>query len=217
MSTDKFGKAEIAHPESKSDHTPETVLIDAKRRRLAKLGVGAPVMMSLASRPVFGGQCLSNMMSGNLSDPNRGNCTKGWSPGGWGKPGGMVGNYTTAGAWSTAGFWFGNLANNCNMNQMSCWSGGTKFSLPSASGLAALNKGGSTTYNIPWRLILTEPSTYDQLTRHLICAYLNAALSEVDQSFTYILTKAQVLALAGPNPQIPPGYSGLQDFLSKTW
>ena len=51
----------------------------ARRRQLAKLGFGAPVLATLASRPVFAAPCLSNMMSGNLSHPNRGNCAKGWS------------------------------------------------------------------------------------------------------------------------------------------
>jgi hypothetical protein len=33
--------------------------------------------MTLASRPVFGANCLSNALSGNLSDPDRGNCSFG--------------------------------------------------------------------------------------------------------------------------------------------
>ena len=48
--------------------------VNEERRRLAKFAVGAPVLVTLASRPVFGAQCLSNMLSGNLSDPDRGQC-----------------------------------------------------------------------------------------------------------------------------------------------
>lgn len=216
MSTDKFGKAEIAHPESKSDRTPETVLIDAKRRRLAKLGVGAPVMMSLASRPVFGGQCLSNMMSGNLSDPNRGNCTKGWSPGGWGQPGGKVHTYSTLSAWSKAGFSYGTLKSGCsNTSSITCYKDGSNFSNV-AGGLSVLNKN-SVAGTVPWREIVgIDPSTR-QLTRHLVCAYLNAALSEADSTFNYILTKAQVIGLANGSLPLPPGYTDLQSFLGSTW
>lgn len=54
---------------------------DTTRRRFTRLGVGAPVLMTLASQPVFGVNCLSNGMSGNMSDPDRmrGNCQFGMS------------------------------------------------------------------------------------------------------------------------------------------
>lgn len=215
MSTDKFGKPEIPAAESRLDHNPDSALVNAKRRRLAKLGVGAPVMMTLASRPVFGGQCLSNMMSGNLSDPNRGNCTKGWSPGGWGQPGGMVHTYSTIAAWTKAGFSYGVLKSGCtNTLDVNCYKNGSNFGNV-AAGLAVLNKN-SVSSSFAWRKILVEPQS-GQLTRHLICAYLNAALSEADTSFNYILTKAQVIGLANGTLPLPPGYTDLQTFLGSTW
>lgn len=56
--------------------------VDVKRRAFTRLGAtSTPVLMTLASRPVFGANCLSNEMSGNLSDPDRGNCSFGLSPG----------------------------------------------------------------------------------------------------------------------------------------
>lgn len=58
--------------------------ISSSRRRFTKAGLlASPVLMTVASRPVFGVGCLSNMLSGNLSDPNRGECNLGLSPGYW--------------------------------------------------------------------------------------------------------------------------------------
>jgi hypothetical protein len=56
------------------------------------------------------------------------------------------------------------------------------------------------------------------LTRHLVCAYLNAKLSALPGStFTYILTVQQVLDLAGGVIPVPPGFNNLQTFLGSTW
>ena len=61
--------------------------ISQGRRRFAKAGLlGPPILMSVASRPVLGalGQpCISNMLSGNLSHPQRGSCVLGISPADW--------------------------------------------------------------------------------------------------------------------------------------
>ena len=44
--------------------------IDLKRRSLAKVGLSAPVLMTLASRPALAKQCSPSVMaSGNLSNP----------------------------------------------------------------------------------------------------------------------------------------------------
>jgi len=58
--------------------------VDTSRRSFAKTGMAVPVIMTLASQPVLGRPCLSNIISGNLSDPDRGECSLGNSPGGWG-------------------------------------------------------------------------------------------------------------------------------------
>lgn len=50
------------------------------RRRFTKAGLlASPVLMSVASRPVLGGgiPCMSNILSGNLSNPLRGQCALG--------------------------------------------------------------------------------------------------------------------------------------------
>ncbi len=175
-------------------------VVNAKRRRLAKLGFGAPVLMTLASRPVFAAQCLSNMMSGNLSQPGRGNCAKGWSPGGWGQLGGQVHTYSTIGAWTAIGLDY-------NASKMKDVPG-------------VLNKD-----NVPagtlLKTLLMVPQT-GQLTRHFVCAYFNAKLSALPGStFTYILTVQQVLDLATGATLIPvgaPGYPGdMNTFLDSTW
>ena len=84
-----------------------TQQVSESRRRFAKAGLlASPILMSVASRPVFGAPCLSNILSGNLSDPDRGQCRPGdspetWksNPGSWPKgvsPGGfMVGGNST--------------------------------------------------------------------------------------------------------------------------
>ena len=188
----------------------------ARRRQLAKLGFGAPVLATLASRPVFAGQCLSNMMSGNLSHPNRGNCAKGWSPGGWGQPGGQVHTYSTVGAWQAAGLLYGTLKSSGAANKYSDYTGGaTLANIP-----GVLNKDGIVSTTL-LREVLTTPQL-GQLTRHFVCAYLNAKLSAVGGStFTYILSTQQVLDMASGLIGIPagaPGYPGnFNAFFDSTW
>lgn len=66
-----------------AEGSPQSPQVDTSRRRFTRLGAGAPVLMSLASQPVFGVNCLSNGMSGNMSsDPDRmnGSCEMGYSP-----------------------------------------------------------------------------------------------------------------------------------------
>lgn len=195
--------------------------VNEKRRRLAKFAVGAPVLVTLASRPVFGAPCLSNMLSGNLSDPNRGQCSTGASPGGWGQPGGKIQNYSTIEAWDAVQLSYGTYVpplsrnskgNNAGENQSANYKDGSTLSnIP-----AALNKGSLAT-STPLRDILIEPQL-NQLTRHLVCAYLNALLSEkLGTTFSYVLTPSQVEGLASGATPLPKGYSGLIEFLSLTW
>ena len=60
--------------------------IDISRRGFTKIGASAPVLMTLVSRPVLGANCMSEMMSGNLSDHGQndhGSCSAGKSPEAW--------------------------------------------------------------------------------------------------------------------------------------
>ena len=186
--------------ESAPDREGSQTAFMARRRHLAKLGFGAPVLATLVSRPVFAGQCLSNMMSGNLSNPNRGNCAKGWSPGGWGQIGGTVHTYSTVGAWAAIGLDY-NTA--------------TMANVPSV-----LNKDGVPA-NTLLKTLANVPQT-GQLTRHFVFAYFNAKLSGLSGStFMYILTTQQVLDMAAgliPIPLGAPGYpNDFNTFFDSTW
>lgn len=185
------------------------------RRKIARLG--APLLLTLASRSVLANQCLSNMLSGNLSDPNRDSiCQKGWSPGGWGQPGGNISSYSTPGAWQAIGYSYGTMtkcdpSKNSSYSQSSCYTGGTTMGqLPSW-----LNKNGIPS-NTRVADVLNDQSTYKP-TRNLVCAYFNASLSAVSGgSFKYVMTVAQLEDLAGSTQPLPGGLS-LNDFLGTTW
>lgn len=84
--------------------------VDLGRRKLAKIGAAAPVIMTLASKPVFGAQCLSQMMSGNASADVTGSCALGTSPGGLSKlQGTIVNGDSVASAWAKAGFKYADI------------------------------------------------------------------------------------------------------------
>lgn len=195
--------------------------INKGRRRLSRVALATPVIASLASRHALAGNCLSNMLSGNLSNPDRGQCSLGSSPGGWGLVGGKIYTFSTLEAWGAIGFSYGSYnpsASQCqpaNKNKPNCYVGGTAI-----DAVSALNKDGvpsGTSLRVVLLPELWPQYASWQLTRHLVCAYLNAALSEVSPSFQYILTKQQVLDLAAGTLQVPPGYTGLQAFLDSTW
>lgn len=187
---------------------PAGVGADRTRRRLTAAGLGAPVIMTLASRPVFGAQCLSNMMSGNLSDPNRGTCQSGFSPGAWGNPGGMILNLTTLQAWTTAGLDYGTLRTGANRNQAASYTGGTKVSqTPFVAPPSAPN-------NVTCRDVIRNYN--NEMCRSWLVAYLNAKLSENYPTFRYVMTPAQVVQLA-TSGIVPPGYTDMKTFLHSTW
>lgn len=75
------------NPAVRAERTVGERMNSAKtRRQFGKAGfAGASVLATLSSRPVWGAQCLSNILSGNLSDPQRGrdNCDTGYSPKEW--------------------------------------------------------------------------------------------------------------------------------------
>ena len=219
--------AGTAHPEGAivADSIAKDAPRDGARRRLTKLGLGAPVLMTLASRPVLAAQCLSAQMSGNLSKHEHSGCVKGTSPGGWANPGGNIGSLSTVGAWTRAGFSFGDYATNstqtkinkgaqsqCQPSQADCYDGGSKLSdVPSE-----LNQN-----NLPTTMLLRDVLKGDghenTPTRHLVAAYLNACLSANSGLTTpYILTKQQVIDLANPSTPIPGGIA-LNTFLDSTW
>ena len=195
----------------------------SRRRHLARFAMGTPVLMTLASRPVLAGQCLSNMMSGNLSDPNRGSCAKGKSPGGWGLPGGTLLIYdSTPAAWTALNLIYGVYSSSCgHPNQLNCYSGGSTF------GNQTIVPGVLNKENVPLtlplrELLANENNASYNTTRHLVAAYLNALVSAKNVGFTYVLTTAQVKDLATGATQYPPAPANvtnwdLNKFLDSTW
>ncbi|PPD50907.1 MAG: hypothetical protein CTY13_00625 [Methylobacter sp.] len=62
--------------------------LENRRRFIKGAGIATPVVMTLASRSVFGAECLSQILSGNISHVGNGSCVKGLSPGSWATPDG---------------------------------------------------------------------------------------------------------------------------------
>jgi len=192
------------------DNSLACSIANPARRRFSKLGAGAPVLMTVLSKPVFGAQCLSNMLSGNLSDPDRGTCVKGDSPGGWKQPGGLVKGFTTLDAWTKAGFLYGVLTPGANAAHFNSYTGGSTAGTAPFNSLLTVND--STT---PLRVILKlQPGS---LNAGIIMAYLNAALSENAGTFKYVFTTDQVKGLVNGTIPLPPNYSNLHDLLYSTW
>jgi hypothetical protein len=110
-----------------SDHTPDTadiqpespqpVSVDQSRRKLAGAALGVSAILTLASRPVLAGQCVtpSAACSGNLSQHGTPTTCRGRSPGYWKQhPNQWPPTYLP-----------GSCSNQCNKADK--WSGGTLF------------------------------------------------------------------------------------------
>jgi len=192
------------NPENQSTkEVKPTSPVDKKRRSFTKAGITAPVIMTLANRPAFGAQCLSNILSGNLSNPGAGSCWGGNSPGGWGNPGGQIGSldasWSTVKAWEMAGF---NYSEPCpeskskrrkNDNQSSTYCGGScLIDLPDFL-------HGEFTENLdttPIRDMLPNAlgaGLYDN-RGNLIAGWLNVQLAK-NTSLSYVLNDAQFISL----------------------
>lgn len=202
--------------ETTSPHTeasPGSASLNSGRRKITGLGVGAPLILTLASRSVLAtnAQCLSNQLSGNLSHPRGYICHLGWSPGGWGQPGGNIGSRSTANAWSAIGYTYGNLKQGGQANKFDDYIGGTTMSqIPSW----LIKDSVLGTKRVAE--VLVNNSAYNT-TRHLIAAYFNALLSELTGStFKYVLTTTQVQQLAN-GTITPPGGKSISEFLDTTW
>lgn len=193
---------------------PDNSNIDISRRQFSRLGAVSPVLLTLASKPVFGGNCLSNMMSGNLSDPDRGNCSPGWSPGGWRKPVGQINGINTLDAWTETGYTMGTLTD----DDLHCEPGGTGFKIPGSGGCYI----NGTTYNdtpLPGgdsRTLLEILWTNDH-KKFYITAYLNALLSQASGNFNYVLTPQQVINVINNPSLVQPMYASAKDYFDWSW
>lgn len=209
------------------ESTQSAGIVDESRRSLTKAGFAAPALITLASQPVFGAQCLSQMMSGNMSHVGDGGCALGWSPGGWKNPVGQINGMDTISAWTMAGFDYGTYStgkpNKCGHKvsngppkiRVSNYPGGTAFNV-TALGVAMDAGDGRSMQEILCRV---DDHLYSQnkKKRHCITAFLNASLSAVSPSFNYILTVPQVIGLCDGSIPVPLPYGSLNDFLDATW
>ena len=179
--------------------------VDLSRRKLTKVGVAAPVIMTLGSKPVFGAQCLSEMMSGNMSQTGDGSCRLGSSYDRWTDP-------ASAPLWAIA-------------------LGGTEASAygtpkPNGSGCGGFSDGElfgkyfTGARDKPMREVLCKNWKTEMVSgggsnaesRCWIAAFLN---SKSDTE--YILSTDQVLCFWDGTQDIPPGYMSLTDFFNSTW
>jgi len=219
---DKSDSNKVFEDKALKGHEESSVLA---RRRLLKTSVlAAPVLASLSSRPVLAGACLSNILSGNLSNANGGNCSLGWSPGAWKNPGGTISSYGTREAWALA---LGYSVDDTGMNAAygahvdgqcpppgppcACYTGGATLA---DVGLSCIASSYSISSDTPLRQILCDNDSSE--ASHCVAAFLNASLSANDPSFTYILTVGDVIDLCC-NGMAPPGGMSLNDFLDSTW
>lgn len=215
-----MGEHEREECQSVAVDAPVATGVDKTRRKLTATGLGAPILMTLVSKPALAGNCLSNMMSGNLSDPDSGGrCSSGWSPGGWGNPGGTVGSYSTLGAWKAIGYNYGERSGDRPAGNPHGYVGGTTFDRDEQT---------DETFNdspflrppgwddgITMREVIREKA--NSIERTYLVAWLNAKLGQVDPGFTYVLTPEQVLGLIDGTIDLPPGYDDLKGFFHSTW
>ncbi len=170
------------------------------RRQFTKTGLlASPVLMSVVSRPVFGVGCLSNILSGNLSEPDRGQCNLGLSPGywkehpeAWPMPAGLTPDNTVP-----------KSCNDCAKNNTP-WNctGGALFN-------AYFTSGPQDSQNRSMHeLICTMPGS-DEF--HIIAALLNAITDP-----NYVLSVAQVKELWA-DPTLGGQIGDFKAFLNGTW
>ena len=155
--------------------------VDPSRRSLTRLGLGAPVLMTLASQPVFGANCLSNALSGNLSDPDRGQCLLGLSI-----PTVQRMSAEAATAPAPGGFTSSDLATDSGvlLRDTALRALTTIFS--------PVDDFDKTTAYLVWN--------GDSLQQAVIAAWVNTRVTP-----GYVLTEAQLLGLANGDIQIPYG------------
>jgi len=142
--------------------------MESKRTFLKGAAAMAPVIMTVASRPVFGAQCTpSAWVSGNLSDHGKLNLTcGGHGPGYW--------KTNIDGRWNATGFFPGSCINpgigTCTEYDVD----GTRFHLGFTSGgvFEGRRFGALTLMQVLWSKKNSDPS---QLGAHIIAALLSAS------------------------------------------
>lgn len=184
-------------------NTSDNKIVDNNRRKFSKAGVAAPIIMTLASRPVFGVPCLSNMMSGNLSDPDRGGCVLGYKPKIWRKE-------SSATEWTNLGLEYGDISDTCslvNPDRWQCFTGHDPATGKVDTSTLAMLPSLATVpgYDPNYSLLGCLWTAYGGDLKHGVCATLNAmAIPD------YALTVAEVAGLLDGSVPPVPGLSGRQ-------
>jgi hypothetical protein len=188
-----------------SDHTPDTadiqpeapqsVSVDQSRRKLAGAALGVSAILTLASRPVLAGQCVtpSAACSGNLSQHGTPTTCSGKSPGYWKQhpeqwplpylPGSCSDQCNKADKWSGGTLFhpiFGLVTNGIGKSFLADFDSNPISAPTSLSMMQVLmmNDGSN-----PWGLF--DP---DNLGMHIVAALLNAK-----KGLTPILSESDVI------------------------
>jgi len=216
------------HDQSDENQATEQ-LVDKTRRSFTRLGVVAPVIMTMASRPVFGAQCLSDILSTMQSHAPTSNCWGGLSPGFWRQANGKV-NVTgedAKSAWNTAvpGYnpsAYGTLklvcyksdgtTRSCKAIKPGDYQGGAPYSITGLAG-TGLAAGFAST---PIREILINNSG-DDFGFHYLAAWLNIQYAAHVSGVQYFLTMAQFEGLVAGTILLPTGYTDLISLLKANY
>lgn len=194
---DESQNSEVENREDASGTPSENPVaeVDPSRRRLAKAGMAAPVLVTLAGRPVFGGpsagagRCLSNQMSGNLSQDIL-SCQLGDGPDTWSSPDGNILGVASASAWASIGYGtvdqaYGTLIPGEAGTDCSHFTGGEILGNTSIGSHFAPSEQAK-----PLRQILCEPANP---VRNCVAALLNARYSALNPSdFRYVMDETHV-------------------------
>ena len=180
--------------------------VDLGRRGIAKAGLAAPVIMTLVSKPVFGAQCLSQIMSGNISPHvGEGSCSLGKGNAFWKDPASIDDWETALGVDS-----YGVQRTGTTGEEWRHYTGGALFSdyftgATSKKMRRVLNKNNLKNVEV-------NGGGASAKSKFWIAAYLNSKFSP-----DYILTPEQVLCLWDGTQSVPPSYTDLNDFFKSTW
>jgi len=163
--------------------------IDQSRRKFTQASFAAPIVMSLASQPVWGAECtLSGFMSGNVSGHVH-ECGRGCTPGFW------KNNYE---AWATTDYSPGNCIDRKPNNTCAQWNAasGTTFSY-----VFGFNPTGGDAATTMMEVLLKDSShgSANSYESHLIAFALNASSNPTEYGSTLAQLDEAFQAIANGN------------------
>lgn len=186
----------------------EEVNVNKRRRFLKSAGAVAPVILTLSSPSVLGGteQCLSQQMSGNLSN-HPGSCVKGNNLQYWQSP-------ANADSWTKAGLKYGTFQQEQGqrlgqalgkVNKCGKYTGGTSFN--------DVFHGDGRGRKSMQEILCEDEGIHENNPSEYSC-FIGAMLNARTVS-GYILTETQVKGIFDGTTQVPGG--DVKAFLLSTW